>query len=64
MRRSATRTCDGLTTIPGVGAITAATRQSADPGSRRFKSARHFAAWLGLTPKPIRAVARSGSAAY
>ncbi|MHC2670895.1 transposase [Bradyrhizobium diazoefficiens] len=50
-----------LTTIPGVGAITAATikalvpdrdrlERAPDPGG--FKSARHFAAWLGLTPRP------------
>lgn len=40
-----------LATIPGVGAITAATIKAlvADPGG--FKSGRHFAAWLGLTPK-------------
>ncbi|RJT30924.1 IS110 family transposase [Mesorhizobium waimense] len=40
-----------LATIPGVGAITAATIKAlvSDPGG--FKSGRHFAAWLGLTPK-------------
>lgn len=40
-----------LTTIPGVGILTASTIKTyvSDPGG--FKSARHFAAWLGLTPK-------------
>jgi transposase len=40
-----------LTTIPGVGAIAAATIKALvlDPGG--IKSARHFVAWLGLTPR-------------
>lgn len=40
-----------LAEIPGVGPIGAAllAMKVPDPGS--FKSARHFAAWLGLTPK-------------
>jgi len=40
-----------LMTIPGVGILTASTIKNyvSDPGG--FKSARHFAAWLGLTPK-------------
>lgn len=41
-----------LTTIPGVGAITAATIKALVPDPSGFKSARHFAAWLGLTPRP------------
>lgn len=41
-----------LTTIPGVGAITAASITALVPDMRGFKSARHFAAWLGLTPRP------------
>ncbi|WP_038954094.1 IS110 family transposase, partial [Bradyrhizobium japonicum] len=40
-----------LTTIPGVGAITAATIKALVPDPGGFKSARHFAAWLGLTPR-------------
>ncbi len=40
-----------LTTIPGVGAITAATVKALVPDPGGFKSARHFAAWLGLTPR-------------
>lgn len=41
-----------LTTIPGVGAITAASMKALVPDPDGFKSGRHFAAWLGLTPKP------------
>lgn len=40
-----------LTTIPGIGAITAATIKALVPDPGGFKSARHFAAWLGLTPR-------------
>lgn len=40
-----------LTTIPGVGAITAATIKALVPDPGGFKSGRHFAAWLELTPK-------------
>src|SRR5258708_2593569 len=40
-----------LATIPGIGLITATAlvMKVADPGV--FRSGRHFAAWLGLTPK-------------
>jgi transposase len=41
-----------LVTIPGVGAITAASIKALVPDPDGFKSSRHFAAWLGLTPKP------------
>ena len=41
-----------LNTIPGVGAITAASMKALVPDADGFKSGRHFAAWLGLTPKP------------
>jgi transposase len=41
-----------LTTIPGVGAITAASVKAFVPDPNGFLSGRHFAAWLGLTPKP------------
>ena len=41
-----------LTTIPGIGPITAAAIKALVPDIAGFKSARHFAAWLGLTPKP------------
>jgi transposase len=38
-------------TIPGVGPITAATIKALVPDPEGFRSARHFATWLGLTPK-------------
>ena len=41
-----------LVTIPGVGAIIAASVRALVPDPGGFKSGRHFAAWLGLTPKP------------
>ena len=40
-----------LITIPGVGAITAASIKALVPDPAGFRSGRHFAAWLGLTPK-------------
>jgi transposase len=40
-----------LATIPGVGPIGAAALTMKVPDPSVFKSARHFAAWLGLTPK-------------
>jgi transposase len=40
-----------LATIPGVGPITAATIQALVPDPGAFTSGRHFAAWIGLTPK-------------
>lgn len=48
-RRSAMKS---LTKIPDVGAITAATIRARVPDSGGFKSASHFAAWVGLTPRP------------
>src|SRR5262245_25024680 len=41
-----------LTTIPGIGAITAATILALVPDPAGFRASRHFAAWLGPTPKP------------
>jgi len=41
-----------LCTIPGVGAIIAASIKTTVPDPGGFTSGRHFAAWLGLTPKP------------
>ncbi|MBX6744754.1 MAG: IS110 family transposase [Acetobacteraceae bacterium] len=40
-----------LTSIPGIGAITAAALRGLVPDPGGFASARHFAAWLGLTPR-------------
>lgn len=41
-----------LSTIPGVGAIMAATVKALVLGPDGFRSGRHFAAWPGLTPRP------------
>jgi transposase len=44
--------CATLPSIPWVGLLTAAAMVAATSGSvSHFKSARHFASWLGLTPK-------------
>lgn len=40
-----------LDQIPGVGPLGAAMLVMKTPDPKTFKSARHFAAWLGLTPK-------------
>jgi len=40
-----------LTQIPGIGPITASMLVMKIPDPGAFSSARHFAAWLGLTPK-------------
>ncbi|MBY5727775.1 IS110 family transposase [Rhizobium leguminosarum] len=40
-----------LTAIPGIGTLTASAIQAHVPDPGRFRSARHFSAWLGLTPK-------------
>lgn len=39
-----------LMTVPGIGPITASTILAAAPDPRRFRSGRHFAAWIGLVP--------------
>jgi transposase len=44
--------CTRLLSVPGVGLLTATAMLAATGGSvAHFKSARHFAAWFGLTPK-------------
>ncbi|NNH67993.1 IS110 family transposase [Rhizobium laguerreae] len=40
-----------LTAVPGIGKLTASALQAYVPDPGSFKSARHFSAWLGLTPK-------------
>ena len=40
-----------LTKIPGVGPVVASMLVMKIPDPEAFHSARHFAAWLGLTPK-------------
>src|SRR5215207_9736771 len=52
VRRSRTdETARRLATIPGVGAITAIALQAMVPDPKGFRSGRHFAASLGLTPR-------------
>lgn len=41
-----------LATIPGVGALTASAIAATTPEVANFRSARDYAAWLGLTPQP------------
>ena len=45
------QTSQRLHTIPGVGLITATAMAASVPDPSQFKSARHFAAWLGLVPR-------------
>lgn len=40
-----------LTTIPGIGTLIASTIKAQVPDPHGFKSGRHFASWLGLTPR-------------
>jgi transposase len=40
-----------LASAPGVGPITASAIVASVGDARQFRSARHFAAWLGLTPR-------------
>ena len=42
--------CDGVTTIPGVGPITATAIAALAPPPETFRKGRDFAAWVGLTP--------------
>jgi transposase len=43
--------CVRLATIPGIGPVTATTMVAVGGDLSRFPSGRHFAAWLGLTPR-------------
>jgi transposase len=40
-----------LAAVPGIGTISATAFAAAVTDAKRFKSSRHFASWLGLTPK-------------
>jgi len=52
VRRARTdATARRLATIPGIGAITANALLALVPDPQGFASGRHFAAWLGLTPR-------------
>ena len=48
---SQSENCRRLLTIPGVGLLTATAMVAAVGDIAAFKSARHFACWLGLTPR-------------
>jgi transposase len=43
--------CRRLIEVPGIGPVIATVVVAAVPDEHRFSSGRHFAAWLGLTPK-------------
>jgi transposase len=45
-------TSQRLSTIPGIGPITASAIAASVPDPNQFRSGRQFAAWLGLTPRP------------
>lgn len=47
----ASETCRRIASIPGVGPVTASAIIATVGNCENFKSARGFAAWLGLTPK-------------
>jgi transposase len=53
LRRRVTtdETARRLTTIPGVGAVTAAAITTFAPPAETFSKGRDFAAWIGLTPR-------------
>lgn len=44
-------TSQRLATAPGIGLITATALASLTPDAATFKNGRHFAAWLGITPR-------------
>jgi transposase len=50
-RTSLDDTARRLTTIPGVGPITAAAITTFAPPMETFSKGRDFAAWVGLTPR-------------
>ena len=53
--------CTTLLSIPGIGLLTATAMVASTSGNvSHFKSARHFASWLGLTPREY----SSGNARY
>jgi transposase len=43
--------CRRLIEVPGIGPVIATAVVATVPDDQRFSSGRHFAAWLGLTPK-------------
>lgn len=51
MEAKHSETVQRLMTIPGVGPMVAVAITSLAPSAQSFKSARHFAAWIGLTAR-------------
>jgi transposase len=47
----ANEACRRLIEVPGIGPVIATIVVATVPDEQRFSSSRHFAAWLGLTPK-------------
>ena len=45
-------------TVPGIGLITATALTALTPDPKFFQNGRHFAAWLGMTPREDSTVAR------
>ena len=43
--------CQRLTEVPGIGPVIATAVVANIQDDQSFKSGRHFAAWLGLTPR-------------
>jgi transposase len=58
-RQNQTSQC--LATIPGIGPIGGVSFALRAPDPKAFRSARHFAAWVGITPRE-NSTASSGSA--
>ena len=56
-RHQANQISQRLTTIPGVGPITASAIVATVGDAGQFKSGRLFAAWLGLVPQAEKAAA-------
>jgi transposase len=50
-QRRANPVCGRLETIPGIGPIAASSLAAHVPDAGVFTSGRHFAAWIGLTPR-------------
>lgn len=50
-QHKAEEACQRLATVPGIGPITATALVASLGDARSFKTGRHLAAWLGLTPR-------------
>jgi transposase len=59
-RQDQTSQC--LATIPGIGPIAGLSFALKVPDAKAFRSARHFASWVGITPREASTAGDSGSA--